>query len=135
MHGLTLGDCEVCSPRQAPVRPAPRSAPRPRGTAPSSSRTAPPRASVRAAATRRYLVLAIEELAPALDELETQDGWRLDPGAPTSRGHVVLVGGLDEPVVLQLVGVANEPVRREVAAILRDAGRETRIVVNPVWFA
>jgi len=133
MHGLTLGDCEVCSPRQAPERPAARSTPRPRAA--SATRTTAPRASVRPAATRRYLVLAIAELAEALAELDAQDGWRLEPGAPTSREHVVLVGGLDEPVALQLVGVANEPVRREVAEILDGAGRDARIVVNPVWFA
>jgi len=136
IHGLELGDCEVCAPREAPEprRQAPRASARSRIAAGTPK---PATASVRSTDPRRYLVLPIDELEDVLEAgpLGEAEGWRLELGAPTSREHVVLVSALADPDAIVLLGVANEPARRRVADALKAASRSARIVVNPAWFA
>ncbi len=147
IHGLPIGECEVCSPREIPATGARLSAPAVRAKRaparaagaprPGTSSSGAPGVAVRAVDARRYLVLDIEELGNVLagGPLGESEGWRLELGAETTRDRVVIVSTLSDPDALQLLGVANEPARRQVSEVLRDTGRVARVVVNPAWFA
>lgn len=150
IHGLEDGACDVCTPRRAP-EPA-RPAPRVRAASPTRAPKAAPGMAVRTSGTRRYLVVHRDRLAELLaaGPLTDESGWRADLGEAgafdpirwedaglAERGTelVVLVGTGADPDHLELVAVANQPVRGTVAEILAAAGRSPRLVLNPAWFA
>ncbi len=154
IHGLEAGACDVCAPRRAP-EPAPRrAAPRTRTAVAPTSRPGKPShgLAVRTTSSRRYLVVHRDRLEDLLSAgpLTDESGWRaelgeggaFDPirwddarGAERGAELVVLVGSGSDPDHLELVAVANQPVRSAVAAILEAAGRRPRLVLNPAWFA
>jgi len=150
IHGLELDACDVCSPRRAPepVKPAPRT----RTVSTTRATNAAPGVAVRSAGARRYLVVHRDRLAELLaaGPLTDESGWRAELGdagafdpirwedaARAVRGTelVVLVGGGPDPDHLELVAVANQPVRAAVADVLAAASRSPRLVLNPAWFA
>lgn len=154
IHGLEVGACDVCHPRQVEPTVRPRSAStRARTAAPVTRPGKPsPGIATRTTTTRRYLVVHRDRLAELLADgpLTDDSGWRADLGEAgafdpirwddarrAERGTelVVLVGSGVDPDHLELVAVANQPVRAVIADVLRDAGRSPRLVLNPSWFA
>ncbi len=135
IHGLELTECEVCTPRQLPDELLQRLAPRSSRHAGAPKPSSAAAVAVRAAETRRYFVVAIDELADVLASPLTEDeAWRLEL-IPTDREQVVIVATLADPDGIQLLGVANEPARRRVTDTLRGTDRSPRVVINPAWFA
>ena len=107
---------------------------------------------VRSTPARRYLVVHRDRLVELLaaGPLDDESGWRAELGEAgafdpirwedaglAERGAelVVLVGSGADPDRIELVAVANQPARTLVAEILREAGRDPRLVLNPAWFA
>lgn len=148
IHGLDIAMCDVCSPRQAPEPPrraaVRRQAPPRTGRASTTPSTAP---GVRVdAAQRVYAVVAIDRLPEALDRLADQE-WRTELGSATDPfrwpdaadaqrpGDVVVLVATAADGALQLVAAANEPARRTVRERLGDAAADTRVVLQPAWWA
>ena len=144
IHGLDRELCDICSPKQAPEKPAVR-----RAAPARAARPAPLKAR---AARRLHVVLSLDDFADALAEGALADpiyfhgptelAWAERRRAADATQQVVLVvasdsvAGLDlmPLAAVELVAVASNAAQQRVRELLAVTDFAPRVSVYPPWF-